>query len=497
MRLNLSTRITVAVVGVVALAVTSSVVGLIASRQSAGMYRTTADESMPSIRAAEELEIALLEQRGLVARYMLDDGNPQWLDELQSAEPAFADWLARARRTAHTEHERTILEQLDEVYRRYDARRREAIRVFDEGEIERAKRMLLREVDALYIEAFDLCESFIESNERFVARAKSQSDRRIRWWTYTAGLFVLLTVVTASGLLALLIYGVLRPLRQLVNEARNFAPDEGEAEHSLPEDELRTVGEFLRTLMSDVVDARTDLRRSRRRLMNAEKLASVGKLAASVAHEIRNPLTSMKMWLYSIRKGVAGDEQLNRKLDVVAEEITRLESIVRNFLEFSRPPALDLKLQDATRLIDKTLELIGPRLEQRGLRCQVEFAEDLPPVMADNDQLKQVLMNLLDNAAEATPDGGEIRITGQVVADRAGNESVVIRVHDAGSGMPEDVRDRIFEPFFSTKEDGTGLGLCVAARIMTLHGGRLVLESSDEQGTSFAVWIPTVAVTST
>ena len=114
----------------------------------------------------------------------------------------------------------------------------------------------------------------------------------------------------------------------------------------------------------------------------------------------------------------------------------------------------------------------------------------LPHVMADADQLKQVLLNLLGNAADSMACGGEIHITCHAERDADGRPMVVVRICDTGSGMPQDVQHRIFEPFFSTKEKGTGLGLCIAAQIMARHDGGLVLESSTEKGTTFAIWVP-------
>ena len=113
--------------------------------------------------------------------------------------------------------------------------------------------------------------------------------------------------------------------------------------------------------------------------------------------------------------------------------------------------------------------------------------------MADPEQLRQVLSNLLDNAADATPEGGEIRIEVAAEAEAGGRPMVVVRVHDTGPGMTAEVQRRVLEPFFTTKDDGTGLGLCIATEIMARHKGRLVLEASTERGTTFAVWIPVAA----
>ena len=129
-------------------------------------------------------------------------------------------------------------------------------------------------------------------------------------------------------------------------------------------------------------------------------------------------------------------------------------------------------------------------MEENHIKIVQELAPDLPAVMADPDQLRQVLINLLNNAAEAMTGGGEIRIVATVQRDAEDRRMVVVRVRDSGGGMDEEVRSRAFEPFFSDKENGTGLGLCIAARIMAAHDGLLALESSSPQGTTFAVWIP-------
>ncbi len=154
----------------------------------------------------------------------------------------------------------------------------------------------------------------------------------------------------------------------MVADARSFSGQRSVNSSDMPEDELSAVGAYLHSLMCDVSDARSALEENRRRLINAEKLATVGRLAAGVAHEIRNPLTAVKMWLFSIRKAVGQNPELDRKFEIVSEEITRLERIVRNFLEFSRPSELKLEMQPISSLIDRTLELFNHRIEEKKLR---------------------------------------------------------------------------------------------------------------------------------
>ena len=257
-----------------------------------------------------------------------------------------------------------------------------------------------------------------------------------------------------------------------------------------PEDELRAVGAYLRALMLEVQEARSSLERSHSRLMVAEKLSTVGRLAASVAHEIRNPLTSITMRLHSIGSAVGDDPVCEDDLRVVSEELERLENIIRNFLEFSRPPELSLAPHQIPDLLDKTLVLLQPQLESRSMVLARDVAIGLPPVVSDAEQMRQVFINLIANAIDAMGEGGEIRIGATCETQPGGERYVVVRLRDEGCGIPAEIQSRLFEPFFSTKEEGTGLGLCISAQILERHGGRLVLESSSNKGTTFAVKIP-------
>jgi signal transduction histidine kinase len=497
MGLTLAKKISISLVGVIVLAVFSSAAALLSSWQMGALIEQALNENLSAVRAAEELEIAVLEQRGFVASYILDGGNREWLLELSQRERNFHDWLGRARETAHTAEEREILRKLEQVYRQYDAKRDEVVALFDRGEVTEAEKLLVNDVGDLYREAYVLCESFIEANQRNVDDSVADARRQIRRVSWAVGGCVLLTVGLGIALLWLFFYGVVFPVRAMVADARGFVGETPPESQPLPTDELRAVGVYLRNLMTDVADTRTTLERSRNQLKDAEKLASVGKLAASVAHEIRNPLTAIKMWLFSIQKQVGADGELARKFEIVSEEIGRLENIVRNFLEFSRPVELKLSVESISSMLDKAVELIEPRIGDRNITLSRKDAQNLPPVSADRDQLKQVFLNLINNAVEAIGEEGQIRVITTAESDAEGRPMVIVRVSDNGPGIPEEVFERIFEPFFTTKDEGTGLGLCVAAQIMARHEGRLVLESSSRDGTTFAVYIPATSTQKT
>lgn len=229
-------------------------------------------------------------------------------------------------------------------------------------------------------------------------------------------------------------------------------------------------------------------------LMKAEKLASVGRLAAGVAHEIRNPLTSLKLSLFSIGKAVKGNAKIEENVRVMSEEIMRLETVVRNFLEFSRPPSLKLRPTAVRALVDDLLALYRHQMQKSNVKTIVDVPLDLPQVQIDPDQIKQVFLNLLVNAVDAMKSGGTVQITAETVPGLIEGTDILFRFQDNGPGIPAENRGKIFETFFTTKTEGTGLGLAISSRIMKIHGGSLALEESHAPGASFLVRIPVTDV---
>lgn len=234
----------------------------------------------------------------------------------------------------------------------------------------------------------------------------------------------------------------------------------------------------------------TEHKRIQRAMKDSDKLVTVGKLAAGVAHSVRNPLTSVKMRLFSMERTVGLSESEREDLKVIAEEIRHIDGIVRNFLEYSRRPRLRMQKVSPSDVVDMALNLLKQRLDSYGVEVRLSRQSWLPEIYADPDQLKEALVNLLVNSSEAMGYGGLIVIREEEVVDEPWGRKVVIRVSDNGPGFPESIQGELFEPFFTTKEEGTGLGLTIAARIIEDHGGKLELSSREGEGATSTISLP-------
>jgi signal transduction histidine kinase len=328
----------------------------------------------------------------------------------------------------------------------------------------------------------------------------------------TASLFVIPAGAVLGILLGwVLLRQVLGPIRRLAlgaalsahpgsmapgHEAAGAAKGEDEPQDVPPAkdaDEVRAVGELVAGLLRDVDETQALLKESREHLVQAEKLALVGKLAAGVAHSVRNPLTSVKMRLFSLERGLDLSPAQREDFEVISEEIRHLDTIVRNFLEFSRPPKPKLQPVSPSDVVDMTLVLLKHRLENYGVEVRLLREQPLPLVEADPEQLKEVLVNLILNACDAMGDNGRIEIAEETGFMEPLGRVATLRLTDSGPGIAPEVADNVFQPFFSTKEEGTGLGLSIAKRIMEEHGGYIHLRPADrggQQGASFLLVLP-------
>lgn len=252
--------------------------------------------------------------------------------------------------------------------------------------------------------------------------------------------------------------------------------------------------EALRMEMAERRRAEQEKYQAEQLLERQEKLATLGTLTAGIAHEIRNPLTSLKARLYTLEKHLHAVPAARRDTDIITAEISRLERIVQEALSFARPADPTLERIPVDTLLREVHGLMSTSLEGRGVSLVLETEAGLT-LKADSGHLKQVLVNLVRNAGDAIEGSGTITLRSrrkQAVLQGAETEAVFLEVEDTGKGIPPEIEKRLFDPFFSTKDTGTGLGLPIAARLVEKHGGRIEYRTLPGKGTTFSVLLPTV-----
>jgi two-component system sensor histidine kinase HydH len=234
---------------------------------------------------------------------------------------------------------------------------------------------------------------------------------------------------------------------------------------------------FLRD-MGEVKGLQAEVRRS-------ERLAALGRLVAGMAHEIRNPLNSIRGFSQHLKGRFEPGTSEGNALDVIVKEVDRLNRVITDLLDFSRPREPALKAMDLNDVVRSVLDLVGREAANQGVTVVRELKDDGAGIMGDLDGLKQLFLNLFLNALQAMPDGGVLTIRTARVGGRG-----ILSLSDTGPGIPEEDQERIFEPFFTTRDTGTGLGLSIVHRIVLDHGAEIRVESKPGSGTSFVVRFP-------
>lgn len=233
----------------------------------------------------------------------------------------------------------------------------------------------------------------------------------------------------------------------------------------------------------------TEIRYLEKELRRSERLAALGKMAAGVAHELRNPLSSIKGLAMVLKQGLSGEAE--KSGEVLIKEVERLNRSIGELLDYARPAKLQRGLVSLAEMVDKAVSLLAADAGSLGIAITVDIPENLPALFVDGDKINQVLLNLLLNAIQAMPGGGLLSISARAHADQ-----VVLMLRDNGEGISEEDLPRIFDPYFTTKSSGTGLGLAISAKLVEEHGGKIEIASRRGEFTEVRLFLPLFAETS-
>lgn len=302
-------------------------------------------------------------------------------------------------------------------------------------------------------------------------------------------ILTLLAIIITLGILHILISRILASLRDLVAEVDKIDLDQTTPTQLKPRsDEIGYLIEHFEKLKQRLRESRQQLEQAQKQVFHAEKLASIGRLASGVAHEVNNPLNGLRFCVYGIQQDIRNEDQTREYLDLINEGLGQIESVVSKLLGYARQRAKTDEPLQLDRHIQIVLDLLKYRLREKQIETQVIHHDPLPALNADPGQMQEVLMNLMLNSLDAVSEGGEIRIETRL----QDAQTFQISVWDNGCGISEEQLDLIFEPFYSTKDTGkgTGLGLSVTHGIVSAHGGEIRAESKAGAFTRFTITLP-------
>jgi two-component system, NtrC family, sensor kinase len=295
-----------------------------------------------------------------------------------------------------------------------------------------------------------------------------------------------LLAVVVGVLMALYARRVLAPLGAVTNRAKAVARgDLTPREVVASSDEIGELAETFERMVAAIA-------RANEQLLAAERLATIGKMAAHVTHEVRNPLSSIALNIELLEEELGESEahgEARTLLRAIKNEVERLTALSEQYLSVARRHPLRLEEEDIAEVVREACDFMRGDLRRHGVEARLELGRELPPVRVDEAQIKQALFNLLRNAREAMPGGGTV-VVGVREGDRSNGGGVEVTIDDEGTGIDPETRERLFEPFFTTKSHGTGLGLAITRQIVEAHGGRLDCSARQEGGTRFVVHLP-------
>ena len=335
------------------------------------------------------------------------------------------------------ESEKRILRDIFNMYKIYDNQRNRAIKLYQANNIFDARKILANDMKNSVDSLYQKCEDLLLVNEMLIAKAETSSKKNV--FRMTA--IIWLTIIGTLCLGGIMGFFIARKINE--------------------------------------------------ELVRSAKMASLGQLSATVAHEIRNPLTAIKMRLYSLRDQVKSNTNSKEDMLVIDEEINRLEVIIKNFLDFARPPELKMEICDISKILGSIINLVKSKAESSNIRIENRIEAPLPEIEVDKEQIRQVFLNIMLNAIDAMPEGGIIELAAFFNSrDKKQNGLLKVEIKDTGQGMGSDLKNKLFEPFITTKEQGTGLGLFIALRIVKLHKGDIRIDSIFGKGTRVTVELP-------
>ncbi len=448
-------------------------------------------ENVISTRNAQELRFALYKVRAASLTNLFDKSEQQ-VQIVQNEQKAFISLLEKAGFSAQKEEEKKLISQIAALFSNYEQTLRNALEMHRQGKMSLPNAMIVLAGQDLINTIEEKTNTLIQLKEQTHAELEKSiqtNDNIISVSIYSLGISGIIMGLILGWLIARII---LNPIYKLVLKVRDAAGSEV-VEHirMTPGKELEELDLHINRLIGRISKANEDLRQNRELLERSAKLAAIGRLAPALAHEIRNPLTSIKMLIHSLLNELQANKEQMDDLEIMLHEISRMEEFLQNFLKYARPSKPQLQMIKPEECIKPVLQLMQARFRQSQIEIENISEDQQAQLNVDPNMIKQILINLLNNAVEVMPKGGKITLTTRLVKDDATyKQMLVISVSDTGPGIPEEISETLFDPFVRAKEQGVGLGLSISQRIADLHHGYLKATNNTRKGATFALYLP-------
>lgn len=457
------------------------------------------ESTRSSVNEAKEMKNELTAINGLTYTYLVNKSNA-WLDSLKLRQTQFVLHLERARQKANTEEEKKLIQQTSALFSNYEQSILTAVANYRNGELNKADALLRHS-------AQDLLGTINQKSDEFIALNKKAEF--VHEWDLARTNSLILKILISlgiGGIIAGILLGwlisrrLLAPINQLVLWVRGASGEAVFENLKLPPGgELDELGERIKDLIDQINRANENLLRNKELLQHSNKFATLGKIAPTIAHEIRNPLAAIKMLVYSIREEANIPASVKEDLDIISSEIDRMEHFTKDFLRFAKPADPVFSEVHPIECLREVIQLLKPRLKKNSINLLDNTTITSRYVMADPGQLKQVYMNIILNAVEVMPHGGTLTIDADTVMEldtnRQGESREFLRIGfiDSGPGIPEAIMKTIFEPFIRGTDMGVGIGLSISQSIANSHGGWIAAENKpDGQGAIFRFYLPLI-----
>lgn len=458
-----------------------------------------------------EIEATINRQLKEISDY-LTEGDKDAREELIKFRQILAEQLEDLKRLTPPSGEAQDIKDLEVLYLQIDKETQEILSLYDQGKKEAAIELMEKVLEQTTLEAFeDIIQKLIQVSKQASITAL-QTIKRIERDSW---------IILVLGILCSLIFGIIaaafisinisRPIEELKKATEIFG--EGHLEYEIPlrtQDEIGTLidsfnnmakklKEFQKHLTRTNLDLQVkikELELAQNQLIQSEKLASIGQMSATVAHGMRNPLANIRaVAQVSLRELNSNPGSLEENLRDIISQVDRLERRISHLLDFTRPFPFNPFKENINTLLNHLIATFQNRLAEQGISLEMALQNDLPEIFLDPVQMEQILSEIISNALEAMPAGGNLLIRSRITSSGPshpdpGNTYIQIEFQDTGEGIPEEALPKVFDPFFTTKVDGNGLGLAFAWKVVERHGGQIQIESKLHHGTNVKIFLP-------